>query len=170
MRKFFILLVILAIIPLSSRAFDEDFSASNSISSSADEVVETVPPVDEDVVELLKALIEHNNITYDCTVYVFQFEDGLDVSVSVGSYANEFVFSDVLYGTMTACKFVTEEYYCPISQLSVTNGSETFLNWRTSDLETGFLADSRSVSPAVYKMPYEEVLEYYNYEPVEFNK
>lgn len=132
---------------------DTTFSESQS---------ETVPEVEDDVIEWLKSLIEMETDLYDCEIYIFQMDDGVHVSVHVGSIANEIAFADVLLGTLSVCESVSSESNCPISELSVSSGKDSSLTWITNNLKTGYFCDFRN--NVVEEMSFSEVVEYFGYE------
>lgn len=130
--------------------------------TSSESPAKTISEVEDDIIECLKSRIEMETDLYDCEICIFQMEDGVYVSVHVGSVANEIAFADVLLGTLSACESVFSEFNCPISELSVSSGKDSSLNWITNNLKTGYFCDFRN--NVVEEMSFSEVVEYCGYE------
>lgn len=121
-------------------------ASSQSTVAQATPTAEATTEPEDDRKEVTRSLLQSATKDYDCEISVYDFGDGLDVTLSFGKSANAWVFYDVTVKATDMCKTLREKYEFHFKQLTVISGTveSTMLTWKSADLEKGVMADSEN--------------------------
>ncbi len=160
MRKLFLLLAVVLLLCGCETIQAQPTTVETQKQTEAQVATTTEP--EEDRKAITKSLLLSATKDYECKISVYDFGDGLDVTLSFGKTANAWVFYDVTNKATDTCKMLRDQYGYQFKDLYVISGTkeESMLTWHSTDLEIGVMADSKKGN--LYKMSLQELKEYLN--------